>query len=166
MAEARVRVRGLADAGLAWIEEPTRADDYAGTAEIRNVSSTPIQLGENYWGPNDMAAAIAAGAGDYMMPDAMRIGGVTGWMRAAALRSRAASHYAMGYSGSGTVMAPYLGAKAALQAVGSPEGETGYSQTKLQPRWFHPGGRPHFLQAAEVWYKNWVDHAENRAARK
>ncbi len=85
VAEARVRVRALADAGLAWIEEPTRADDYAGYAEIRNVSPTPIQLGENYWGPNDMAAAIAAGAGDYMMPDAMRIGGVTGWMRAAAL---------------------------------------------------------------------------------
>jgi mandelate racemase len=32
-----------------------------------------------------MAQAIAAGACDYVMPDAERIGGVTGWMRAAAL---------------------------------------------------------------------------------
>jgi mandelate racemase len=32
-----------------------------------------------------MAQAIAAGACDYVMPDAQRIGGVTGWLRAAAL---------------------------------------------------------------------------------
>jgi len=32
-----------------------------------------------------MAQALAAGASDYVMPDAQRIGGVTGWMRAAAL---------------------------------------------------------------------------------
>ena len=75
-------------------------------------------------------------------------------------------HYAMGFSGSGTVLAPYLGAKAALQALGDPNGETAYSQTQLQPRWFHSGGRPHFLRAANIWYRNWVDGAENRAARR
>jgi mandelate racemase len=36
-------------------------------------------------GPEQMAQALAAGACDYVMPDAQRIGGVTGWMRAAAL---------------------------------------------------------------------------------
>jgi mandelate racemase len=36
-------------------------------------------------GPEQMAQALAAGACDYVMPDAERIGGVTGWMRAAAL---------------------------------------------------------------------------------
>ncbi len=75
-------------------------------------------------------------------------------------------HYAMGFSGSGTVMAPYLGAKAALQALGDAKGETAYSQTQLKPRWFHSGGRPHFLRAADLWYRNWVDGAENRAARR
>ncbi|MGI9389491.1 MAG: NAD(P)/FAD-dependent oxidoreductase, partial [Boseongicola sp.] len=75
-------------------------------------------------------------------------------------------HYALGFSGSGTVLAPYLGAKAALQALGDPNGETAYSQTQLQPRWFHSGGRPHFLRAANIWYRNWVDGAENRAARR
>jgi mandelate racemase len=34
-----------------------------------------------------MEAALAAGACDYVMPDLERIGGVTGWMRAAALAS-------------------------------------------------------------------------------
>ena len=32
-----------------------------------------------------MATALAAGAADYVMPDLERIGGVTGWLRAAAL---------------------------------------------------------------------------------
>ncbi len=32
-----------------------------------------------------MRHAIEAGASDYMMPDVMRIGGVTGWLHAAAL---------------------------------------------------------------------------------
>ena len=36
-------------------------------------------------GPEQMAQALAAGASDYVMPDLERIGGVTGWMRAAAL---------------------------------------------------------------------------------
>jgi mandelate racemase len=47
--------------------------------------ATPIQIGENFMGPEQMAQALAAGACDYVMPDAQRIGGVTGWMRAAAL---------------------------------------------------------------------------------
>lgn len=36
-----------------------------------------------------MAEAIAARAADYMMPDVGRIGGVTGWLRAAALAEAA-----------------------------------------------------------------------------
>jgi mandelate racemase len=48
-----------------------------------------VQIGENYWGPRDMGRAIAAQASDYVMPDLMRIGGVTGWMRAAALAQSA-----------------------------------------------------------------------------
>lgn len=74
-------------------------------------------------------------------------------------------HYAMGFSGSGTVMAPYLGAKAAYQALGLPEGATAYSQTQLQTRWYHRGGRPHFLRPADLWYRQWVDRRETRASR-
>jgi mandelate racemase len=79
------RCRRLDDEGLTWIEEPTRADDYAGHARIAREVRTPIQCGENWWGPHDMRKAIDAGASDYMMPDVMKIGGVTGWLRAAAL---------------------------------------------------------------------------------
>ncbi len=85
VAEALRRCDALADEGLAWIEEPTRADDYDGNAQIRGKSRVPIQMGENWWGPHDMAKSLAARASDFGMPDAMKIGGVTGWQRAAAL---------------------------------------------------------------------------------
>jgi len=73
------------EGGLLWIEEPTRADDFAGNGRIADELLTPVQIGENFMGPEQMAQALAAGACDYVMPDAQRIGGVTGWMRAAAL---------------------------------------------------------------------------------
>jgi len=73
------------EGGVYWIEEPVRADDFAGNARIAREIATPIQIGENFMGPEQMAPALAAAACDYCMPDAQRIGGVTGWMRAAAL---------------------------------------------------------------------------------
>jgi mandelate racemase len=85
VAEAMRRIDALAGEGLAWIEEPTDADDYAGYAQIRGKARVPIQMGENWWGPHEMARALAAGACDLGMPDAMKIGGITGWLRAAAI---------------------------------------------------------------------------------
>ena len=85
VADAIERARVLDAHGLYWIEEPTRADDFAGHARIANASATPIQLGENWWGPVDAAKSIAAGASDHAMLDVMKLGGVTGWLRAAAL---------------------------------------------------------------------------------
>ncbi len=83
--EAVQRMRVLDDEGLAWVEEPTLAHDYVGHALVAREARTPIQCGENWWGPLDMQHAIDAQASDFMMPDVMKIGGVTGWMRAAAL---------------------------------------------------------------------------------
>lgn len=83
--EAIERLRVLDDEGLAWVEEPTLAHDYAGHARIAAASKTPVQCGENWWGTLDLQHAIAAGASDYLMPDVMKIGGVSGWQRCAAL---------------------------------------------------------------------------------
>jgi mandelate racemase len=84
--EAILRGRMLdEEGGLVWIEEPTQADDFQGNARIADALATPVQLGENFMGPEQMARALTAGACDYVMPDAQRVGGVTGWMRAAAL---------------------------------------------------------------------------------
>jgi mandelate racemase len=81
--EACRRVTRLADFDIHWVEEPVRADDLQGHARVRAACGVRIQTGENWWFPRDMAHAIAAGASDYAMPDIMKIGGVTGWLRAA-----------------------------------------------------------------------------------
>jgi mandelate racemase len=84
-AEAVQRMRVLDDEGLTWVEEPTLAHDYAGHALVAREAATPIQCGENWWGALDFQHAVDAQASDYVMPDVMKIGGVTGWMRAAAI---------------------------------------------------------------------------------
>jgi mandelate racemase len=87
--EAIARARALSGEGLMWIEEPTRAGDFDGHGRIARESPVPIQIGENWWGVTDMARSIAAMASHFAMPDAMKIGGVTGWLRAAALAQAA-----------------------------------------------------------------------------
>lgn len=84
-AEAVERLRALDGEGLTWVEEPVGSHDFEGHARVTREARTPIQCGENWWGAGDMRQAIASGASDYMMADAMKIGGVTGWLRAAAL---------------------------------------------------------------------------------
>ena len=79
------RERAIAGEGVYWIEEPIRHDDYAGCAEIARSVTTPVQIGENFSQVFDMQRALEAHACDYVMPDLERIGGVTGWLRAAAL---------------------------------------------------------------------------------
>jgi mandelate racemase len=83
--EAIARLRVLDEEGLTWVEEPALAHDHAGHAQIAREVRTPIQCGENWWGTLDLQHALAARASDLVMPDVMKIGGVTGWLRAAAL---------------------------------------------------------------------------------
>ncbi len=89
LVQALERGRALDQQGIYWLEEPIRHDDYAGNARLVRELKTPIQIGENFSESSAMAAALAAGAADYVMPDLERIGGVTGWLRAAGL---AATH--------------------------------------------------------------------------
>jgi mandelate racemase len=82
--EAERRIRALAQEGVAWVEEPTIQENLEGHARLRGLGA-PIQMGENWCGPGDMQRALQANACDFAMPDVMKIGGVTGWLRAAAL---------------------------------------------------------------------------------
>jgi mandelate racemase len=75
--------RAIDGLSLAWIEEPVAYDDYDTQARLATKLATPIQIGENWWSWRVGKAAIEAGACDYVMPDLLRIGGVTGWMRLA-----------------------------------------------------------------------------------
>lgn len=70
---------------LTWIEEPTTAEDFSGHAQVKAQVRTPIQAGENWWGPLEFRKAIDAGASDLLMPDVMKVGGITNWLKIAAL---------------------------------------------------------------------------------
>src|SRR5438067_2014020 len=85
--EAMRRGRALEKEGVYWIEEPVRHDDYRGCARLAKALDVPVQIGENFSLPSAMAEADRMRASDYVMPDLERIGGVTGWLRAAALAS-------------------------------------------------------------------------------
>jgi mandelate racemase len=83
-AEASRRIKRLAAYDLHWIEEPVAAENLQAHAIVRKASPISIQSGENWWFPRGFAEAIAAGASDFIMPDLMKVGGVTGWLRVAA----------------------------------------------------------------------------------
>ena len=87
--DALLRLHGLDDQGLVWFEEPIAYDNYDGCAQLAREMKTPLQIGENIYGPREFYKAVKAGAADLYMPDLMRIGGVTGWMRAAAIAGAA-----------------------------------------------------------------------------
>jgi mandelate racemase len=81
--EASRSIERLAAYDLHWIEEPVAAENLGGHAKVRESSPISIQSGENWWFPRGFAEAIAAGASDFIMPDLMKVGGVTGWLRVA-----------------------------------------------------------------------------------
>ena len=87
--EAIRRIERLAAYDLTWVEEPVAAEDLEGHARVRAASPVPVQTGENWWFPADMTRAVAARACDMAMPDLMKIGGITGWLRAMALAEAA-----------------------------------------------------------------------------
>lgn len=82
-AEAKRRIERLAPYDLTWIEEPVPQENLSGHADVRETSPIPIQAGENWWFPRGFAEAIAAGASDFIMPDLMKVGGITGWLNVA-----------------------------------------------------------------------------------
>ena len=88
-AEALHRLLALDDQGLYWFEEPVVYDQPQRIADITRQIQTPVQIGENIYGPRAFYQSVAAGTADLYMPDLMRIGGVTGWMRAAAIAGAA-----------------------------------------------------------------------------
>ncbi len=89
LGDALQRCHIIDDLGLAWIEEPIVYDNLDGYAQLAGELKTPVQIGENFYGPRDLHKALQKKACDFVMPDFMRIGGVTGWLRAASIAGAA-----------------------------------------------------------------------------
>jgi mandelate racemase len=96
LGDALHRCHALDDEGLFWFEEPITYNNLQGYAQLARELKTPVQLGENFYGPRELSRALEMKAGDYVMPDLMRIGGVSGWLRsvpiAAALGVEVSTH--------------------------------------------------------------------------
>ncbi|MGZ9005333.1 MAG: enolase C-terminal domain-like protein [Burkholderiales bacterium] len=89
LGEALQRCHMIDALGLAWIEEPIVYDNLDGYVQLAAELKTPVQIGENFYGPRDLYTALQRKACDYVMPDFMRIGGITGWLRAASVAATA-----------------------------------------------------------------------------
>jgi L-alanine-DL-glutamate epimerase-like enolase superfamily enzyme len=91
--------RALEPYGLVWIEEPLDAYDSAGHAALAACLDTPVATGEMLTSVAEHAELVRAGAADVLQPDAPRIGGITPFLRLAALaehsRLQLAPHFAM-----------------------------------------------------------------------
>ncbi|NGM86260.1 mandelate racemase [Parapusillimonas sp. SGNA-6] len=83
--DAIQRAHQLDDLDIYWLEEQIHHANVAGYAQIARSLTTPIQLGENLDGPESVQRVLAENATDYLMLDVARIGGVTGWLRAAGM---------------------------------------------------------------------------------
>ena len=94
---ARKIMRAFEQYGIGWFEEPVLPDNFRGSAELAAAFETPIATGEQEctrWGFRDLIEHKAA---DILQPDAAVLGGVSEWMKVAALASAydlpVASHY-------------------------------------------------------------------------
>jgi L-alanine-DL-glutamate epimerase-like enolase superfamily enzyme len=85
-----VRVaRQLARYDVTWFEEPVSSQDVAGLATVRSQVLPDVAAGEYSWSLADSERLIAAGAVDCLQLDVTRCGGISEFLRGAAL---AAAH--------------------------------------------------------------------------
>ena len=70
---------------LFWLEDPTAHDDFAGLARIADNLTTPIAAGEYHYGIVPFRHLLEARSIDIVMIDLLRVGGITQWMKVAAM---------------------------------------------------------------------------------
>jgi L-alanine-DL-glutamate epimerase-like enolase superfamily enzyme len=77
VAEALRRGKVYEELGCYWFEEPLRADDVDGLAELARSLAIPIASGENNFGKRQFRTLLERRAVDVVQPDLRRAGGVT-----------------------------------------------------------------------------------------
>ncbi|HEY0603522.1 MAG TPA: mandelate racemase/muconate lactonizing enzyme family protein [Herpetosiphonaceae bacterium] len=91
--------RRLEEFDLTWIEEPLDAYDFEGHAHLARLLDTPIATGEMLASVGEHKNLINTGSCDIIQPDAPRVGGITQFLRLAALADERgldlAPHFAM-----------------------------------------------------------------------
>lgn len=75
--------------GLRWLEEPFRAEDTASHVALKERIDVRVAVGENLHTTYRFAEMIDAGACDVVQPNVIRVGGITPFLRIAALADAA-----------------------------------------------------------------------------
>jgi len=70
---------------LFWLEDVTVHDDFAGLARISETLVTPVAGGEYVWGIAPFRHMLEARSVDILIVDALRVGGITQWMKVAGM---------------------------------------------------------------------------------
>jgi L-alanine-DL-glutamate epimerase-like enolase superfamily enzyme len=77
--------RRVEEFGLFWLEDVVACDDYRGMAEVARALATPVAGGEYVYGLPPFRHMMEAGSVDIPMIDVLRAGGITQWMKIAAM---------------------------------------------------------------------------------
>lgn len=77
--------RHLEEYDVYWLEDPLASDDPDQLAQVADALDLPIADGETFCTKHDFRRLIESGAGDIFLVDLQRVGGITEWMKIAAM---------------------------------------------------------------------------------
>ncbi|MFC8419497.1 enolase C-terminal domain-like protein [Streptomyces sp. NPDC057236] len=129
-----VRMAGaMAGSGVTWLEEPVSSDDLAGLRVVRDA----VAAGEYGYDLPYLTRMAASGAVDCLQADVTRCGGITAWLRAAAVAEGLGLHLS-GHC------APHLHAHVAAAVPNTRHLEWFHDHVRIENMMFHgtldPGG--------------------------
>nr|WP_203609980.1 enolase C-terminal domain-like protein [Streptomyces sp. SID8111] len=75
----------MAGLGVTWLEEPVSSDDLTGLRAVRDAVTADVAAGEYGYDLPYLTRMAASGAVDCLQADVTRCGGITVWLRAAAV---------------------------------------------------------------------------------
>jgi L-alanine-DL-glutamate epimerase-like enolase superfamily enzyme len=125
-----VRVlRAAADLDIRWFEEPVSSDDLVGLREVRDAVDADVTAGEYGTDLYYFRRLCESGAIDCLQVDASRCGGITEWLRAAAVAA------SFGFEVSGHC-APHLHVHAAASIPNLRHLEWFHDHTRIESMFF------------------------------